>query len=298
METRKVMIAGAGTLGSQVAWQTAFHGFEVTVYDVSEKGLEQGRAFHRQFADLFRNRRGATEAEIEAALGRLKYTTDLEEAVADADLTSESVPESLKIKKEFYRDLARVAPEKTIFTTNTSSLLPSLFAEDTGRPEKFLALHFANQIWDANIAEVMPHPGTDPACVEVVTRFARDIGMIPVVIGKEQPAYILNSLLMPFLGAALGLLVKEVAGHEDIDKTWMISGQVKVGPCGIMDIIGLETIYHVLEEQARSQDSANAAALAEYVKVNFVDKGNLGVKTGKGFYTYPDPAYQDPDFLK
>ena len=298
MEIKNVMIAGAGTLGSQIAWQTAFHGFNVTVYDAFEEGLEQGKKFHQLFAELFMNERGASKEEIDATFARLKYTTNLEEAVQDADLVSESVPEALEIKQNFYSELAKAAPEKTIFTTNTSSLLPSKFAEFTGRPEKFLALHFANGIWDANIGEVMPHPGTSPEYVDIVVQFARDIGMVPVVIKKEQPAYILNTLLIPLLGAALELLAKGVAGAEDIDKTWMISTQVKMGPCAIMDMIGLETVYHVLEGQYQETGDAGVKALADFLKVNYIDKGLLGVKTGKGFYTYPNPAYKDPDFLK
>ncbi len=298
MKIKKVMIAGAGTLGSQIAWQTAFNGFNVTVYDAFEKGLEQGKEFHKQYAALFMNQRGASKDEIEATFQRLKYTTNLEEAANDADLVSESVPEAIEIKKDFYTHLAKAAPEKTIFTTNTSSLLPSLFAKYTGRPEKFLALHFANGIWDANIGEVMPHPGTDPKYVEIVRQFAKDIGMVPVVIKKEQPAYILNTLLIPLLGAALELLAKGVAEPEDIDKTWMISSQVKMGPCAIMDMIGLETVFHVLDGQAKETGDKGIAALAEFVKVNYIDKGLLGRKTNKGFYTYPNPEFEKPDFLK
>ena len=298
MKIKKVMIAGAGTLGSQIAWQTASHGFEVTVYDAFEKGLEQGKEFHKQFAALFMNERGVSKDEIEATFARLKYTTNLDEAAGEADLVSESVPEALEIKQKFYTELAKAAPEKTIFTTNTSSLLPSKFAEFTGRPEKFLALHFANGIWDANIGEVMPHAGTKPEYVDIVVQFAKDIGMVPVVIKKEQPAYILNTLLIPLLGAGLELLAKGVADAEDIDKTWMIGAQVKMGPCAIMDMIGLETVYHVLEGQYQETKNAGLKALADYLKVNFIDKGWLGVKTGKGFYTYPEPAFQKPDFLK
>ena len=298
MEIKNVMVAGAGTLGSQIAWQTAFKGFNVTVYDAFEKGLEGGKNFHKQFAGLFKNERGASEDEIEQTFARLKYTTDLAEAVKDADLVSESVPEALEIKKSFYNDLAKVAPEKTIFTTNTSSLLPSQFAEATGRPERFLALHFANGIWEANVGEVMGHPGTDPAVYDQVVEFAKAIGMVPIIIKKEQPGYVLNSLLIPLLIAALELVVKDVSDPESVDKTWMISTQVKQGPFAIMDMIGMETVYHVLEGLSAMPGHEALAGLASYLKSNYIDKGKLGVKTGEGFYKYPNPRYADEDFLQ
>ena len=182
---KNIMIAGAGVLGSQIAWQTAFHGFNVTVYDAFEKGLEGGKKFHQQYAELFKNQRGATDKEIEDTFARLSYTTDLAEAVKDCDLVSESIPEAKEIKKSFYNALAKVAPEKTIFTTNSSSMVPSDFVDETGRPSKFMALHFANGIWDENIGEVMAHPNTDPAVYDQVAEFAKAIGMVPIYIKKR-----------------------------------------------------------------------------------------------------------------
>ncbi len=166
MNIKKVTVAGGGTLGSQIAWQTAFKGFDATVYDVFDKGIEASKSFHKQFAELFLKTRGASQEELDLTKGRLSYTTNLEEAVRDADLVSESIPEDVEIKKSFYKELARHAPERTIFTTNSSTTLPSEYAKETGRPGKFVALHFANGIWDANVGEVMGHPDTDP---EVLT---------------------------------------------------------------------------------------------------------------------------------
>lgn len=120
--------------------------------------MAASKSFHEQFADLFLKTRGASQEEIDQTFSRLSYTTNLEEAVKDADLISESVPENIEIKKGFYKELGKVAPEKTIFTTNSSTTLPSEYAKETVRPEKFLALHFANGIWDANVGEVMGHP--------------------------------------------------------------------------------------------------------------------------------------------
>ena len=298
MKIKNVTIAGGGTLGSQIAWQTAFKGFNVIVYDDFDKGLEASKSFHQQFAELFKTTRGASQEEIEQTLSRLSYTTDLASAVKDADLISESVPENADIKKGFYQDLAKVAPAKTIFTTNSSTTLPSDYAAFTGRPEKFLALHFANGIWDANVGEVMGHPGTDSKIFDRVVEFAGEIGMVPIPIYKEQNGYVLNSLLVPLLGAAGNLLVNGVSDVESIDKTWMISTGVKMGPFGIMDIVGMQTMYNIdllWGEKLSDQTLLNRAA---FIKKEYIDKGKMGASAGEGFYKYPNPSYADPDFLK
>ncbi|PCI09167.1 MAG: 3-hydroxybutyryl-CoA dehydrogenase [Flavobacteriaceae bacterium] len=298
MIIKNVTIAGGGTLGSQIAWQTAFHGFNVVVYDAFEKGIDASKIFHKQFADLFLETRGASKEEIEQTLLRLSYTTNLKEAVKDADLISESIPENAEIKKAFYGELAKVAPEKTIFTTNSSTTLPSEYAKETGRPEKFLALHFANGIWDSNVGEVMGHPGTDKEIFDRVVEFAREIGMVPIPIHKEQNGYVLNSLLVPLLSAAASLMVNDVSDFESIDKTWMISTGAKIGPFGIMDTVGMQTMYNIdilWGEKLGDQSMLDRAAL---IKKEYIDKGKMGVSSGEGFYTYPNPSYENPDFLK
>jgi len=297
-EIKNVTILGAGVLGSQIAWQTAWQGFNVVVYNRSEKGLERAKQNHESFGELFKKDRGASESEIDSTHNRLTYTTDLAEAVMDADITSESVPEDLEIKKELYRKLATLAPEKTILTTNSSTLLPSEFAAETGRPEKFVALHFANGIWDANVGEVMGHPKTDPKIFDRVVEFAREIGMVPIPIHKEQNGYVLNSLLVPLLSAAANLYMNDVADHESIDKTWMIATGVKVGPFGIMDMVGMQTMYNIDKLWGEKLGDKVMLDRAKFIKENYIDKGKMGISTGEGFYKYPNPSYQDPDFLK
>ena len=298
MKIKNVTIAGGGTLGSQIAWQTAMHGFNVIVYDAFDKGLEGSKLFHKQFAELFITTRGTTQTEIDEAFSRLSYTTDLKEAVKNADLISESVPENAEIKKDFYSKLAKVAPEKTIFTTNSSTTLPSEYAKETGRPAKFLALHFANGIWDANIGEVMGHSNTDPVIFDLVVEFAREIGMVPIPIRKEQNGYVLNSLLVPLMSAAGNLLIKGVSDVESIDKTWMISTGAKIGPFGILDTVGMQTMYNIDILWGEKLGDQSLLERAAYIKKNYIDKGKMGISTGEGFYKYPNPTYQSEDFLK
>lgn len=295
---KNITIAGGGTLGSQIAWQTAFYGFNVTVYDAFEKGLDASKDFHKQFSKLFKEQLNASESQLEDTFSRIRYTTNLADALKDCDLVSESVPEAPEIKKAFYEELAKVAPEKTIFTTNSSTMLPSQFAEFTGRPEKFLALHFANMIWLRNAAEIMGHPGTDKSIFEDVVQFSEQIGMVPIRINKEQNGYVMNSLLVPLLTAAGNLYTKNISDYESIDKTWMITMQIDMGPFAIMDMIGLETIYNVFAMWGNQLNDKDLTASAEMLKRDYLDKNKLGVKTGEGFYKYPNPNYQNKEFLK
>jgi len=297
MKIQNVTIAGAGVLGSQIAWQTAFYGFNVVVYDAFEKGIERGKEFHEKFAKLFKETRGATQEQIDITLSHLSYTTNIEEAVKDADLVSESVPEKLEVKKLLYIDLAKYAPEKTIFTSNSSTMLPSNLANETGRPEKFLALHFANPVWNANIGEVMMHAGTDPKYFDIVLKFAENIGLVPIPIRKEHSGYVLNSLLVPLLSAAQYLFFTDICDYESIDKTWMISTGAKVGPFGIIDMIGMQTVYNIALMNGTKTNNQSMIDRAKKIKTEWIDKGKLGVSTGEGYYKYPNPKYKSPDFL-
>ncbi len=298
MEIKNVTIAGAGVLGSQIAWQTAYHGFNVMVYDAFDEGIKKSKEFHAKFAQLFMASRGASQAKIDETFKRLTYTTNLAEAVKDADLVSESVPERMDIKESFYLELAKYAPEKTIFTSNSSTMLPSTFAHFTGRPEKFLALHFANPVWDANVGEVMKHSGTDPKYFDIVIDFARNIGLVPIPIHKEQAGYVLNSLLVPLLSIAQSLYFGGVSDYESIDKTWMISTGAKIGPFGIIDMVGMQTVYNIALMNGTKTNNQEMINRAKKIKEEYIDKGKLGRSTGEGFYKYPNPKFVEPDFLK
>lgn len=297
MTFARITAAGAGTMGSQVAWQMAFHGKDVTVYDAIAEGLQNGKALHRQYAAHFIERRGVPQEQVDETFARITYTTDLEEAVHDADLVSESVPESLSIKESFWREASRHAPARTVFTTNTSTLAPSALADFVDRPQKFLALHFAIGVWDANIGEVMGHPDTDKDVFEQVLTFAEEIGLVPIPISKEQSGYIINGLLVPWCTAALELLVGGVSDFESIDRTWMITLGTGMGPFGMMDRMGLGVVYHVAKLLGETAPNTQALESARYLDEHFIQKGHLGVASGEGFYRYPDPAFEQPGFI-
>lgn len=296
MNFKNITVAGSGVLGYQIAFQTAFKGFNVVVYDINDEVLEKAKLKFDQLAVSYTNDLKATSEEINETKARLSYSSDLVKALTDADLLIEAIPENPQIKTAFYKEVASLAPEKTIFTTNSSTLLPSQFAEITGRPEKFLALHFANEIWLHNTAEIMGQSKTDPNVFEQVVEFAKQIGMITLPLHKEQPGYILNTLLVPLLDAATYLLVNDIADYKTIDKTWMVATGSPVGPCGILDLVGITTAYNIDKMKADAGDVEKQKVI-EYLKTNFIDQKKLGISTGEGFYKYPNPAFKDKDFL-
>ena len=278
-----VTVLGTGVLGSQIAFQTAFHGFSVVAYDIDDQALAAGRERFTGLIDTYKAEvPGGTEEKAHEAFGRIRLTSDLADAVVDADLVIEAVPEVLAIKEDTYRKLATAAPERTIFATNSSTLLPSDLKDVTGRPDRFLALHFANQIWRLNTAEVMGTTDTAADVYAAVVEFATAIGMVPIELHREKAGYVLNSLLVPFLHAAAGLAAGGFADPETVDKTWKIATGAPVGPFQIFDIVGLTTPYNLM---AHGDDESQR--IAAWLKENFIDKGHLGVATGQGFYHYP-----------
>ncbi len=289
MDIKNVTIIGAGVLGSQIAFQVAFHGYNVILYDINEEAVSAGRAKLDKLVGIYGDYFNNVE-QAEQSINRLTLTSDLNKAVADADLMIESVPEVKEIKIDFYQKVAKIAPEKTIFATNSSTMLPSDFRAYTGRPEKFLALHFANEVWKNNTAEVMGHSETDRKYEEELLDFAEKIGMLPIHVKKEQPGYIVNALLVPLLHAAELLYANDIGEIEDIDRAWMAATGSPAGPFAMLDVVGLSTAYNIAKMASvdNSQMESAAAMLKKYV-----DAGKLGTSTGEGFYKYPNPTYRE-----
>jgi 3-hydroxybutyryl-CoA dehydrogenase len=281
-EINKVTVLGIGVLGSQIAYQTAYCDFDVVAYDIGEEALRLAEERVVNLTATYKEQvKGASIDKTDAALKRITYQMDLGLAVAQADLVIEAVPEKIELKQDIYSRIGKLAPAKAIFATNTSTLLPSDLMEYTGRPDRFLALHFANQIWIRNTAEVMGTGKTDPKVYRMVVEFASAIGMVPIELKKEHPRYLLNSLLSPWLENALELVVDGVAEPETVDKTWRIATGAPTGPFQILDIVGLRTVYNI---GAAGNDRQQRQA--RFLKKKYIDKGKLGLESGQGFYSY------------
>ena len=223
---------------------------------------------------------------VDKAYKEIKLTTSLEEACKDSDLIIESMAENPEAKIAFYKSLDPHLEAKTIVATNSSSMVPSQFREYLSRPQQYLAIHFANNIWISNTAEIMGHSTTSKDAYEAVAKFASDIKMIPLRLMKEQPGYILNSMLIPFLNAGQMLLANEVADPATIDLTWRLGTGSPYGPFQILDIVGLNTALNIVSNNPLSKDPTTVQGKIKAILEKYIAEGKTGVNAGEGFYKY------------
>jgi 3-hydroxybutyryl-CoA dehydrogenase len=296
-DVRKVAVIGAGTMGQQIAFQCAGHGYDVTLYDVDPGALQGAGARIDAYAEGLEAGGLITSDARRVARERITLTSESARAAEDADLLSEAVPEDPDLKGRVFAEFNAACPPRTVFMTNTSTLLPSQYADASGRPERLLALHFHLPVWVNNLVDVMPHPGTDAAVTELVVAFARRIGQVPIELQREYNGYVFNSMYAALNRAAITLAQQGVASIEDIDRSWMHVTKAPVGPLGALDAVGLDTVYTITDYWARELGDEQLKANAEFLKA-YVERGDLGVKSGRGFYSYPDPAYARPGFIE
>ena len=294
-DIKKVVIVGAGTMGQQIGALCAIHGFEVVIYDIKRDVLESALERVQKILNYFVRSKRITEREAEAGLSRIRSTTDMHAASANADLISESVPEDPDLKENIFSQFNALCPDHTIFTTNSSMLVPSMFASGTGRPEKLVALHF-HDVRTTDIVDVMAHPGTSEETFNLVCEFAVKIGQVPIVLKKESMGYVFSFMLTSLFQAAQTLATNEVTSIEEIDRAWMGVTHMSMGPFGLMDVVGIDTVWKVTDYLAKKSEDKQNKKNAGFLK-KYVDKGHLGQKSGQGFYSYPNPAYVDPDFV-
>ena len=318
MAYKKVVVAGGGVLGSQIAFQSAYCGFDVTIWLRSESSIgrtqpkidklkdtylaaieamsQDTKAWCAGIADSDHFDKDACIAKTLAAYENLKLELDLTKACENADLVIESMTENVQDKITFYEKLAPVLPEKTVIVTNSSTLLPSQFAKYTGRPNKYLSLHFANSIWKNNTAEIMAQNQTEQKYFDEVMEFGNQIRMLSLPVKKEKNGYLLNSMLVPFLLSGLDLYVSGVSDPQSIDIAWTRGTGAPKGPFQIFDTVGLTTAYNIVMQYQKVPGlfspllkkmmmPYNFKKMAEVLK-KYIDEGKLGMSSGEGFYKY------------
>lgn len=314
MEIKNIVVVGGGVLGSQIAFQSAYCGFDVTIWLRSEGSITRTQpkldnlrevyidtinkmatpngqtpeTWARGIADYDTFDKEQCLAKAEKAYTGIKLELDLGKAVKDADLVIESMAENADEKIAIYERLKQLLPEKTIIVTNSSTLLPSKFAKYTGRPEKYLSLHFANSIWKNNIAEIMVQKQTDNKYFERIIEFAKDIRMIPLPVKKEKSGYLLNSMLVPLLFSGMDLYVNGISDPESIDKAWTLGTGAPKGPFQILDTVGLTTAYNIVLMYVKIPSFLapyNFKGMEKMLK-KYIDEGKLGKSSGEGFYKY------------
>jgi len=287
MEIKKVVVIGAGAMGTGIAYVCAVKGYNVSIRDINEDLVKRGMGKVREMIATGVNRGKLTPKEAEEIMKRIKSTTDVAEAVRDADLVIEAVFEDMDLKKKVFKELDELCPPHTILASNTSTLSITEMGSATKRPDKVVGLHFFNPPYTMKLVEVISGKETSEETKKIANDFAVSLEKETVQV-KDIPGFIVNRILGAALGEAIYLLEEGVASAKDIDKACVLGLNWPMGPIALADFVGLDVVYHsgktigdAMTEDYLRKRSKPSKLLEEKVKT-----GHLGVKTRKGFYEY------------
>ena len=295
-DIRNVCVIGAGTLGARIALQSAMYGFDVTMVDCSQDLLDQAarlqasEGIDEHFADGL-----ATVADRKQVLGRISLATSLEDAAARADIVIEAVTEDVAVKRQVFAALDSAAPPPVILATNSSSIPISMIESSVRRLDRVLNSHFVQERWRLVFVELMRGSQTSDATIRVMRDFAESIHVIPFALHKEHMGFIFNRIWRVIKKEVLRMLDEDVTSAADIDRTWMLKYRTSYGPCAMMDAVGLDVVRDI--ENVYADASGDPADRPPQLVHDMIARGELGAKSGKGFYTYPSPLFEQPGFL-
>lgn len=285
-DIRQIFIAGAGHMGHGIAQVVASAGLNVTLYDVSADSLHSAREKMGWSLEKF-HAKGKIQEAPELILQRVKTTNQLTDA-ATADLIVEAAPEREALKRELFARLDEICLPHVIFASNTSAIPISKLAAATRRPERFCGLHFFNPVPMLSLVEVVRGSLTNDETIEAAMSFVRRIGKEPVLVKRDQAGFIVNRILGAAMGEAMRLIESGQADAADIDKAMRLGCAWKMGPLETADLAGLDVVLNMYE--AMQQDEPDPVLAPPESLKELVAEGNLGRKSGRGFYNHQEPA--------
>lgn len=291
-EIEVVCFVGAGTMGCFNALVAAVAGYRAVIYDISAEALALVPESLSGMADFLAADGFFSHDAIPDALARISTQSDLKTATAGVQLVSESVAERLEVKRNVHRELDAVCDAATLITTNTSKLLVSQIEDVLEHGDRFAALH---SHLGSVLIDIVGGPRTSPQNIELLRRYVESLEAVPLVLKKEHPGYVLNALIGPLLTISDVLVIEGLATLEDVDRAWMQSQDASIGPFGLMDLFGLNIIHDGWSEPKPENLPLQEKVLSFLSP--YIERGELGVKTGKGFYSYPEPQYQQENFV-
>jgi len=292
---KKVAVLGLGTLGAQIALQAAAKGYDVRGYDPDAEALSRTlKGFRHANPDGLSS--GPVDLDQwQAVAGQIKIGAGMGEAVRDADLIIEAVPENLEIKKKIWAEMDAHCSPSAILATNSSSMPVSRMEGVTKRPERCLNIHFYHLVLGQNMADVMGGTVTAPEVLEAGIRFVERLNVIPLRVNKESLGFCFNRVWRAIKREALHMWADGLVDYRDVDRGWMVFTKTPWGPFGLMDNVGLDVIWDI--EMVYYRESNDPRDKPPQALKDLIESGRLGVKTGHGFYQYPDPEFAGADFL-
>jgi len=279
----KVLVIGAGTMGSGIAHVFAQHGFRVFAVDVAEEVLQRARSTIERNLGRQVQKGILTEEEKQAVLARIHFGTELESVAAEAEFVIEAAPEHPELKRQLFARIDPICPPEVIFASNTSSISITWLAAGTRRPERFIGMHFFNPVPVMQLCELVRGLATSEETYRVAEELARRVGKTPVCV-QDYPGFVSNRILMPMINEAIYCLMEGIASAEDIDTVMRLGMNHPMGPLALADLIGLDVCLAILEVLHRElgDDKYRPCPLLR----KMVAAGRLGRKTGRGFYEY------------
>ncbi|MBB6448786.1 3-hydroxybutyryl-CoA dehydrogenase [Geomicrobium halophilum] len=281
---KKVAVIGAGAMGSQIAAVCALAGFNVRIQDIHEPTFEKNMEEISQRLQRKVEKGKLSQQELDDRFTRLVFEPEIESAVAGCDFVIEAIVEDIQTKRKVFQEVDLHAPKNAILATNSSTIVSSKIADVTSRPDLVCNFHFFNPALVMELIEVVQGPHTSDETAQTAMEFARKINKTPILLQKELSGFVANRMLGSLMDEALDLYEKGVASHEDIDLACTKALNHPIGPFQLIDLTGIDVHYHVrMQRYEESGDESQKPA--ESVREKY-KAGELGHKTGKGFYTY------------